>query len=68
MRGKPEIVPVTSHTRAGTAGRAIICPKCYGGAIVYHFAWCAIRCQHCGLDIEKAECYTIQGGENARSE
>lgn len=40
--------PVTKYTRAPAHGRAICCPECSRAAIVYHFAWSAITCQHCG--------------------
>ena len=44
---------VNKHTRAGRDGRIIICPKCNRIATVYHFAFCAITCQHCREVIDK---------------
>ena len=46
---------VNSRTRAGRNGKFIICPDCNCGETVYHFAWSALGCQHCGDMIEKNE-------------
>ena len=46
---------VNSRTRAGKHGKFIICPECNCGETVYHFAWSALGCQHCGDMIEKNE-------------
>ena len=45
--------PVTKHTRAPQSGRRILCPHCDRIGIVYHFAWCAVTCQHCKAIVEK---------------
>ena len=44
---------VDRFTRAGRAGREIICPSCGTVARVYHFAWCAITCSGCDQMIDK---------------
>lgn len=44
---------VDRFTRAGRAGREIICPDCGTAARVYHFAWCAITCSGCHQMINK---------------
>jgi len=46
---------VNSRTRAGKNGKFIICPECHQGETVYHFAWSALGCVHCGDMIEKNE-------------
>ena len=46
---------VNSRTRAGKHGKFIICPQCNQGETVYHFAWSALGCIHCGDMIEKNE-------------
>jgi|TARA_B100001113_G_scaffold338414_1_gene320572 ribosomal protein S27E len=46
---------VNSRTRAGNNGKFIICPECHQGETVYHFAWSALGCVHCGDMIEKNE-------------
>ena len=47
--------PVTKHTRAPQSGRRILCPNCDRIGIVYHFAWCAVTCQHCKEIVEKED-------------
>lgn len=47
--------PVTKHTRAPQSGRRILCPHCDRIGIVYHFAWCAVTCQHCKAIVEKED-------------
>ena len=46
---------VTRYTRAGYGGRNIFCPKCDKRSRVYHFAWSALGCTHCGSMIDKYE-------------
>ena len=46
---------VTRYTRAGKAGKMLLCPLCFKKATVYHFSWCAITCQHCKKMIDKKE-------------
>jgi ribosomal protein S27E len=46
---------VNSRTRAGKNGKFIICPECNCGETVYHFAWSALGCIHCGDMVEKNE-------------
>jgi len=46
---------VTSHTRAGRAGRAIICPHCQQAAVVFHFAWSALMCSGCRAPVDKLD-------------
>ena len=46
---------VTRYTRAGHGGRNIFCPKCDKRSRVYHFAWSALGCTHCGSMIDKYE-------------
>jgi len=47
---------VTRYTRASkTHGKTIVCPECNKVATVYHFAWSALGCQHCGSMVDKYE-------------
>ena len=58
-----ELQKIDGHTRATEMGTTIACPNCFdyprlgytGTTTVYHFAWSAIKCQHCGKDIEKEQ-------------
>jgi len=47
--------PVTKHTRAPQSGKRILCPNCDRIGIVYHFAWCAVTCQHCKEIVKKED-------------
>ena len=45
---------VGKYTRASkTHGKTIVCPQCNKVAIVYHFSWSALGCQHCGTMVDK---------------
>ena len=44
---------VTKQTRAGRYGKTIVCPECNKVAMVYHFSWSALSCQHCGTMVDK---------------
>ena len=45
---------VGKHTRASkTHGKTIVCPQCNKVAIVFHFSWSALGCQHCGTMVDK---------------
>ena len=45
---------VGKYTRASkTHGKTIVCPECNKVAIVYHFSWSALGCQHCGTMVDK---------------
>lgn len=44
---------VTKTTRAPRSGKTIYCPHCRNPAVVYHFSWCAIQCQHCDQIVDK---------------
>ena len=44
---------VTKQTRAGKYGKTIVCPECNKVAMVYHFSWSALSCQHCDTMIDK---------------
>ena len=47
---------VGKYTRASkTHGKTIVCPECNKVAIVYHFSWSALGCQHCGSMVDKYE-------------
>lgn len=46
---------VSSHTRAGKNGKHINCPYCESWQFVYHFSWCALVCQGCRNEVNKAE-------------
>ena len=46
---------VTKHTRASRNGKQITCPQCNTTTTVYHFAWSALGCQHCGSMVDKYE-------------
>jgi hypothetical protein len=46
---------VSKHTRAGKEGKNIFCPVCEWSVRVYNFAWSALVCHGCGLDIQKGE-------------
>ena len=47
---------VGKYTRASkTHGKTIVCPECNKVAIVYHFSWSALGCQHCGTMVDKYE-------------
>ena len=47
---------VGKYTRASkTHGKTIVCPECNHVAIVYHFSWSALGCQHCGSMVDKYE-------------
>ena len=47
---------VDKYTRASkTHGKTIVCPECNKVAIVYHFSWSALGCQHCGSMVDKYE-------------
>ena len=45
--------PVDKYTRAGKDGKLLKCPKCESIHKVYHFAWSALGCNHCGKSFEK---------------
>lgn len=55
---------VNKHTRAPRDGRLIVCPNCDEASRVYHFAWCAITCSHCGEIVNKED-FLIHSGEDA---
>ncbi len=44
---------VNRFTRAGYNGKVIICPQCNNEATVFHFAWSALSCTHCGSSVNK---------------
>ncbi len=44
---------VNKFTRAGYNGKVIICPQCNNEATVFHFAWSALSCTHCGSSVNK---------------
>ena len=45
---------VGKYTRASkTHGKTIVCPQCNKVAIVFHFSWSALGCQHCGSMVDK---------------
>ena len=45
---------VHKYTRASkTHGKTIVCPECNKVAMVYHFSWSALGCQHCDTMIDK---------------
>ena len=44
---------VTKQTRAGKYGKTIVCPECNKVAMVDHFSWSALGCQHCNTMIDK---------------
>ena len=45
---------VHKYTRASkTHGKTIVCPECNKVATVFHFAWSALGCQHCGTMVDK---------------
>ena len=47
---------VEKYTRASkTHGKTIVCPQCNKVAIVFHFSWSALGCQHCGSMVDKYE-------------
>ena len=47
---------VEKYTRASkTHGKFIVCPHCNHGSYVFHFAWSALGCQHCGSMVDKYE-------------
>ena len=47
---------VGKYTRASkTHGKTIVCPECNKVATVFHFAWSALGCQHCGTMVDKYE-------------
>ena len=47
---------VGKYTRASkTHGKTIVCPQCNKVAIVFHFSWSALGCQHCGSMVDKYE-------------
>jgi ribosomal protein S27E len=50
---------VTGHTRAGRAGREIICPRCQQAAVVFHFAWSALMCSGCRAMVDKVDWRTL---------
>ena len=46
---------VNRYTRAGNNGKQICCPECREWSTVYHFAWSALGCTHCGEMINKED-------------
>ena len=47
---------VEKYTRASkTHGKTIVCPQCNKVAIVFHFSWSALGCQHCNSMVDKYE-------------
>ena len=46
---------VNRYTKAPISGKRILCPNCERISIVYHFSWCAIKCQHCNQFINKED-------------
>ena len=46
---------VNRYTRAGKNGKQICCPECREWSTVYHFSWSALRCTHCGEDVNKED-------------
>lgn len=47
--------PVTAHTRARYDGTFIKCPECGEEKVVFHFAWVALVCSGCRVEVEKTE-------------
>ena len=55
IKDKTLTCKVTKYTRATKHGKTIVCPECNKVATVYHFAWSALGCQHCGSMVDKYE-------------
>ena len=55
IKDKTLTVKVGKYTRATKHGKTIVCPECNKVAIVYHFSWSALGCQHCGSMVDKYE-------------
>lgn len=56
----PDLIPVTSRTRAPRCGhgRQIVCPYCSLIETVYHFSWVAVVCKNCGRTVQKTQFLT----------
>lgn len=52
--------PVTKKTRAKKTGSIIKCPDCKKVGKVYHFAWLALKCQHCFEMINKTDWLLVE--------
>ena len=56
IKDKTLTCKVHRYTRANkTHGKTIVCPECNKVATVFHFAWSALGCQHCGSMVDKYE-------------
>ena len=55
IKNKTLTQKVGRYTRATKHGKTIVCPECNKVAIVYHFSWSALGCQHCGSMVDKYE-------------
>jgi ribosomal protein S27E len=51
-QSKP-VIKGTRCSRYSFDGTQILCPKCNGIVVVYHFSWCAITCQICREMVDK---------------
>jgi ribosomal protein S27E len=49
--------PMKKSSRAGKAGKNIMCPNCETISLVYHLSWFALSCQGCGEMIDKYKYY-----------
>ncbi len=50
-------IPVNGKTRAGTHGKALLCPECREIYRVGHFNWYALECLGCKKTINKNDYY-----------
>ena len=55
IKDKTLTCKVHRYTRATKHGKTIVCPECNKVAIVYHFSWSALGCQHCNTMVDKYE-------------
>ena len=44
---------INRYTRAGRFGKFIQCSFCKKQAMVYHFNWCDLTCNHCKKMVAK---------------
>jgi len=47
------LVKINRYTRAAVKGKEIYCPYCEQKAIVFHFSWFSLVCQHCDKEVRK---------------
>ena len=59
---------VNRYTKAPISGKRILCPNCERISIVYHFSWCAIKCQHCNQFINKEDFLVVKFGQEYNDE